>query len=184
MDNRLLHSFYSQWNGYQSKEFVKTCDCFQNFWLFYSFSEFNDHYWPTNVFKSCRWVTWPNARDKECFEQFLHCKIWTFFYCILQCFASFLNIVFFLFDLFTNKARKLKVTQSNQAKASLTKPWLATDEANRQLFESVSPDVNRLCLFVRSNSLNWFEVCPCTRSETWDWLQKLPRECEIWPMMS
>ena len=38
---------------------------------------------------------------------------------------------FFLFDLFTNKARKLNVAQSNQAKANLTKPWLATDEANR-----------------------------------------------------
>ena len=28
-------------------------------------------------------------------------------------------------------ARKLKVAESNQAKASLTKPWLATDKANR-----------------------------------------------------
>ena len=36
-----------------------------------------------------------------------------------------------VFDLFTKKARKLKVAESNQAKASLTKPWLATDEANR-----------------------------------------------------
>ena len=36
-----------------------------------------------------------------------------------------------LFDLFTNKARKLQVAQSNQAKASLIKPWLAADEANR-----------------------------------------------------
>ena len=34
---------------------------------------------------------------------------------------------------FTNKARKLKVAESNQAKASLTKQWLATDEANRSL---------------------------------------------------
>ena len=30
-------------------------------------------------------------------------------------------------------ARKLKVAESNQAKASLTKPWLATDEAKRSL---------------------------------------------------
>ena len=36
----------------------------------------------------------------------------------------------FLFDLFTNKARKLKVAELNQAKASLNNPWLATDEAN------------------------------------------------------
>ena len=50
-----------------------------------------------------------------------------------------------MFDLFTNTTRKLKVAQSNQAKASLTKPWLATDEANWS-FESNSPDVNRLCL--------------------------------------
>ena len=37
----------------------------------------------------------------------------------------------FLFDSFTNKARKLRVAESNQDKASLSKPWLATDEANR-----------------------------------------------------
>ena len=28
-------------------------------------------------------------------------------------------------------ARKLKVAESNQAKASISKSWLATDEANR-----------------------------------------------------
>ena len=37
----------------------------------------------------------------------------------------------FLLDLFTNKAWKLKVAESSHAKASLTKPCLATDEANR-----------------------------------------------------
>ena len=31
-------------------------------------------------------------------------------------------------------------------RASLTKPWLATDEAKRWLFESHSPDVSCLCL--------------------------------------
>ena len=36
--------------------------------------------------------------------------------------AIFFKISVFLFDLFTNKARKLKVAVSNQAKASLTKP--------------------------------------------------------------
>ena len=47
-------------------------------------------------------------------------------------YAIFFKIsVFFLFDLFTNKARKLKVAKSNHAKASLTKLWLTTDEANR-----------------------------------------------------
>ena len=32
-----------------------------------------------------------------------------------------------------NEARKLKFEESNRAKASLTKPWLATDEADRSL---------------------------------------------------
>ena len=36
----------------------------------------------------------------------------------------------FLFDLFTNKARKLKVEESSQFSAGFNKPWLATDEAN------------------------------------------------------
>ena len=52
----------------------------------------------------------------------------------------------FLFDLFTNRARKLKFAASNQANASLTKPWLATDEANLS-FESNSPDLSRLFFF-------------------------------------
>ena len=33
----------------------------------------------------------------------------------------------------TNKARKQKVAESNQAEAGLTKPWLATDKTNRSL---------------------------------------------------
>ena len=38
-------------------------------------------------------------------------------------FCNILQILkIFLFDLFTNKSRKLKVAESNQAKASLTKP--------------------------------------------------------------
>ena len=44
-------------------------------------------------------------------------------------FDNFLNISY-LFDLFDNKVRKLKIAKSNQIKASLTKLWLATDEAN------------------------------------------------------
>ena len=44
-------------------------------------------------------------------------------------FRKFLKYQFFY--LFTNKARKLKFAESNEAKASLTKPWLASDEANR-----------------------------------------------------
>ena len=50
--------------------------------------------------------------------------------------------------LFTNNARKLKVAESDQATTSLTKPWLATDEASRS-FESNSPDVSRLCFLKR-----------------------------------
>ena len=49
---------------------------------------------------------------------------------VLQNFANFLKYQF-LFGLYTYKARKLIVVESNQAKARLTKPWLATDEANR-----------------------------------------------------
>ena len=48
---------------------------------------------------------------------------------ILQYFSNFIKYQF-LFDLFTKKARKLKVAESSQAKASLTKLWLATDKAN------------------------------------------------------
>ena len=67
-------------------------------------------------------------RQKNDFKYFL-CEIWKpFLY--LQFFVSFLNISF-LFDLFTNQARKLKVRESNQAKARLTKPWLANEQDNR-----------------------------------------------------
>ena len=55
---------------------------------------------------------------------FFRCQIW-------KLFKKFAILCKFLFDLFTNKARKLKVAESNQAKAGFTKPWLVTDEANR-----------------------------------------------------
>ena len=57
---------------------------------------------------------------KSSFEHF-HCEIWKLF------FKKKLQNISFLFDSFTNKARKLKVAESNQAKGSLTKPWLASD---------------------------------------------------------
>ena len=47
------------------------------------------------------------------------------FYNIMQIFKEC-----FLFDLFTNKARKLKVEESSQFSAGFNKPWLATDKAN------------------------------------------------------
>ena len=58
-----------------------------------------------------------------------HCEIWKLF----LNFARFSQIskISFLLDLFTNKARNLKVAESNQAKDGLTKPLPATDEANR-----------------------------------------------------
>ena len=56
----------------------------------------------------------------------------------------FVNISF-SFSLFTNKARKLKFAESNQAKAGLTKLWLATDACRS--FASNSPDVSGYVLF-------------------------------------
>ena len=63
-------------------------------------------------------------------------------------------------------ARKLKVVESNQAKASLAKPWLPTDEAKRS-FVSNSPDVSRLCFgvcnafFFKSSGVRSFLVPWC-----------------------
>ena len=51
------------------QDLVKICNCFQNFWIFLSFSEFENHYWPTKLFKSCIWITWHTSREK---------LVWTF----------------------------------------------------------------------------------------------------------
>ena len=87
---------------------------------------------------------------KNGFERLLTAKSGNF----LFKFCNFLKYqFFFLFDLFTNKARQLKVAESNQAKASLSKPLLAADEANcRRSVESNSPDVSRLCLIFRCHT--------------------------------
>ena len=69
------------------------------------FSEFNDHYWPTKLFKSWRWVTWPNFRDKKWF--------WFFLLPSSKLFFNFNVFSFFLYDLFVNKVRKLEVAVSN-----------------------------------------------------------------------
>ena len=53
----------------------------------------------------------------------------------------------YLFDLFTKKARKLKIAESNQAKDSLNKPWLATDEGNNTIY--VQPGVKEFIYTVR-----------------------------------
>ena len=63
----------------------------------------------------------PETKIVDGFERFFTTKSEIFF--------KFCNI--FLIDLFTNMVRKLKVAESNQAKASLAKLWLATDKANR-----------------------------------------------------
>ena len=141
--------------------FCQNLRLFSIFQIFLSFSEFNYPYWTTKLFKSWRRVTWHNSRDKEFFWTFSlwnleafkilqYCKflipafyliylsiVGTFslrnlevFLLNFAIFCIFLNISF-LFDLFTSRARKLKVAVSNRAKASLTKPRLATDEANR-----------------------------------------------------
>ena len=68
---------------------------------FLSFSEFNEHYWPTKFFKSRRWVSLQNFREKNGFE---------FFYCEAQ--NIFLPFSVFC-DLFTNNARKLEAAESN-----------------------------------------------------------------------
>ena len=51
----------------------------------------------------------------------------SFKFCII---LQISEISVFIIDLFTNKARKLNVAESNQAKASFMKLWLATDKVN------------------------------------------------------
>ena len=62
------------------------------FQYFLSFSEFNDHYWPTKLLKSWSWVTF---ETKNCFELFFTAKLF-----LILPFSAF------LYDLFINKARK------------------------------------------------------------------------------
>ena len=70
----------------------------------------------------------PDAKNS--FKLFFHCEIWILFK--LAVFYKFLNYHFFC-GLFTKKAGKLKVAEANQAKAGLTKLWLATGEASWSL---------------------------------------------------
>ena len=93
--------------------------------MFLYFPEFNDHYWPTKPSNLADGLLDITPEAKNIFEIF-HYEIWELFKFAIFC--NFLNISF-LFDLSANKARKPKVAESNQAKASLVKPWLATDEA-------------------------------------------------------
>ena len=85
------------------QDFVKICNFVPNFFIIFSFSEFNDHYWPTKLCKSRRWVTWQNFRDKKILLIFL-LRSWKRFlkFCLLQ-----------FYDLFINKVRKLDVAVTN-----------------------------------------------------------------------
>ena len=69
-------------------------------------------------------------RDKIVLNMFFNEKSGNFYFKFCNILQIF-KISVFLSDLFTNKARKLKDAESNLAIVSLTKPWLATDEANR-----------------------------------------------------
>ena len=73
----ILDSLMRQLNGFEDfsififgKILLKFVIVFQNFWIFLSFSEFNDHYWPTKLFKSCRWINWHNSKNKKQFSTF------------------------------------------------------------------------------------------------------------------
>ena len=75
-----------------------------------SFSEFNDHYWPTKLFLSRRWVTWQNFRYKNSFELFFTAKLKTFVF-------NFAVLIFFM--IFFNKSRKLEVAELNPIMESI-----------------------------------------------------------------
>ena len=77
---------------------------FQKF-FYMSFSEFNDHYWTTKLFKSQRWVSWQNFWETKWFWSFL-LRSWKLFF-------SFAFFGYFLYDLFIKKVKKLEVAVSN-----------------------------------------------------------------------
>ena len=71
-----------------------------------SFSEFNDHYWRLKVYRSCGWVTSQELhhRDENLF--------WIFFFTEKSGKSYILHFPL-IYDLITNKARKVEVAQSN-----------------------------------------------------------------------
>ena len=68
-----------------------------------SFSVFNDHYWPTRPCPGDGLLD-RSYETKDGFE---------FFYCNLENLFIFAFFSSFLYDLFTNKTRKLEVAESN-----------------------------------------------------------------------
>ena len=110
----ILDSVLRQWNGFEdfnvlnfgkiSLKFAivfKICECF---YPFLSLTIITGQRSFSSLADGLLDIT---QERKNTFEQF-HCKIWKLFILNFAIFANFLNISF-LFDLFTNKARKLKV---------------------------------------------------------------------------
>ena len=79
---RILDSLLRQWNGSQGifvLNFSKILLKFAFFSISLSFSELNDHYWPTKLFKSQRWITWQNFWDQKMVLIFFYCGVKNFF---------------------------------------------------------------------------------------------------------
>ena len=84
------------------QNFVELCDYFQNLWIFLSFSEFNNHYRPTKIFKSFKTghlklfqrqnFFWKSSRwnldafllNFAIFWKFLKYQLFTWFICFKQ----------------------------------------------------------------------------------------------------
>ena len=131
----ILDSLLRQWNGFEDFNISKFCTIllkfaivfkiFKYFCIFLSLTIVTDQQNFSSLADGLLDIT-PETKKIRTFSlQNLESFLLKF-----AIFGKFLKIRF-LFDLFTNKARKLKVAESNQANASLTKPWLATFEANR-----------------------------------------------------
>ena len=89
-------------------------DCFLTIvfkiWEYFCpFLIFSDPYWPTKLFSLADGLLGRIPETNDGFGHFFHCEIWKLSFLLLQ------------------------VAESNQAKASLPKQWLATEEANRSL---------------------------------------------------
>ena len=107
----ILGSFLRQWNGVLKililrilARFCLSLQLFLKLLNILCFSEFNNPYWPTKLFKS--WVTWQILSDKKCF--------WTF--SLLRNVETFLlkfALSVFFYDLVTNKSRKLEILRPN-----------------------------------------------------------------------
>ena len=68
------------------------------------FSEFNDHYWPTKLFKFCKWVTWQYSKDKKWF--------WTLFSLRNLEFFSSVGSIFVTSFSFTHLSHTLSLSLS------------------------------------------------------------------------